>query len=912
MGCPSDGGNYEPRGGYRALADIRLFADKRLGEVEEFMSPELLAGDLAFEGKRGFIADMLRQVSCTVGARYMDDGVAPPEVGPATLPVSAERIAVPEKAGTVDPRDFLDEEKAAVLNNLHALRKPEWLWEDIVRAFHQVPMEEEDRVALRLLESGMAVLLSEDELPRDSRGRLLPGGLFCVPKNEQEDRLIFDRRPENGTMERLHWTQLPSGACFAKLLLGEKEYLRASGDDLRNYYYMLKLPPNWVRFNAVGRRVSQKILKARGIQNGGHYRLAFRVLGMGDKNACDIAQAVHEGVLRRHGVLDPACTLVYGKHVPETELIEGVYLDDLLIAKRCASEEIVPLDGTFTPPLPQVNDRDVIEVAAAEAAYLDAGLRRAEHKAFRFETSFRAWGAEIDGINGRAGSPVQVRRQIWMLLRAIVTGGFCSQEVLRKVLGYLSFAFQFRREFYSLMHHSFRFVDRMAEGKWVHLPRHIADELRSAALHLPFARWNMRRPLSTTLIASDATPSSGGAVAAEVPESIIKALWKHTEVRGEACRLDRPAAFLPDAEVPKEASAFASVVSECLEWRVVSSYHMRQTSHISLQECRAVRKEVMRLAADPDQHGKVFVFLNDSRVVVGAMAKGRSSSFKLNGLLRGMLPHLLFSDMALALLWIETCANLADHPSRFRPLPPPRLAPLWVQRLGLDTSKGKAGLEVFAGTARLTTAHRELGIRMLDPVDILYGNDAFSPEIEFALQSGIVSWIWLAPPCSSFSPLRNLDKGRPPGFPEGREDVPEIARGNALWRRALHLIQIALKAGVFVFLEHPLRSAAWRMRESELILKHDCLRVFHVDFCAYADHTREGSPNQKPTRIVSSAPWFEKVVRRCPGDHWHGPPLRGERAKKAGAYPWGFCRELAHAYQQWSPSLAPATGRLVR
>ena len=60
----------------------------------------------------------------------------------------------------------------------------------------------------------MVVLLPEKDLPSDSQGNFLCGGFFCVPKNELEDRLIFDRRPENATMERVIWAELPAGACF--------------------------------------------------------------------------------------------------------------------------------------------------------------------------------------------------------------------------------------------------------------------------------------------------------------------------------------------------------------------------------------------------------------------------------------------------------------------------------------------------------------------------------------------------------------------------------------------------------------------------------------------------------------------------------------------------------------------------
>ena len=57
-------------------------------------------------------------------------------------------------------------------------------------------------------------------------------GLFSIDEDEQRDRLIFDRRPENATMLRLDWCKLPAASCFSHLLLESDEVLRGSGDDL--------------------------------------------------------------------------------------------------------------------------------------------------------------------------------------------------------------------------------------------------------------------------------------------------------------------------------------------------------------------------------------------------------------------------------------------------------------------------------------------------------------------------------------------------------------------------------------------------------------------------------------------------------------------------------------------------------
>ena len=51
---------------------------------------------------------------------------------------------------------------------------------------------------------------------------------------------------------------------------------------------------------------------------------------------------------------------------------------------------------------------------------------------------------------------------------------------------------------------------------------------------------------------------------------------------------------------------------------------------------------------------------------LGTMAKGRSSSFKLNGVLRSLVGYLLVSDLELVLLSIASGMSPADALSRFQ------------------------------------------------------------------------------------------------------------------------------------------------------------------------------------------------------------------------------------------------------
>ena len=88
-------------------------------------------------------------------------------------------------------------------------------------------------------------------------------------------------------------------------------------------------------------------------------------------------------------------------------------------------------------------------------------------------------------------------------------------------------------------------------------------------------------------------------------------------------------------------------------------------SHINLKEFRALRMYLRRRAKrGPKGAGERVLLLCDSRVVVGALAHGRSSSHALNRGLRSLIPICLGSHLYPIPLWIPTGANPSDAPSR--------------------------------------------------------------------------------------------------------------------------------------------------------------------------------------------------------------------------------------------------------
>ena len=252
LGSPKAMDKYEPESGWFEGECVRTRALELVSEIANFGGSGAELSKISLDGNRKLLHKQIHTFSMHDYDRQQRFNFNHKhhsnidQLITNAIHVDPDRIGIPEEAGTVDPLKHLAPSERSVVRDLRKLKLPEDERGPIPRACHRILPGKERELVIKLLSHDMAVLVSETDLPKDAHGRLLLGGLFSVPKNETEDRLMYDRRPENATVRKLGWLRLPSGACFRKLLLGKDEYFRGSGDDLRNFYYSLKLPVNWI------------------------------------------------------------------------------------------------------------------------------------------------------------------------------------------------------------------------------------------------------------------------------------------------------------------------------------------------------------------------------------------------------------------------------------------------------------------------------------------------------------------------------------------------------------------------------------------------------------------------------------------------------------------------------------------
>ena len=99
-------------------------------------------------------------------------------------------------------------------------------------------------------------------------------------------------------------------------------------------------------------------------------------------------------------------------------------------------------------------------------------------------------------------------------------------------------------------------------------------------------------------------------------------------------------------------------------WRSVQSYTWHQPHHIKVLELVAFFNYLRACVRRPGNHSSRILHVVDSRVASCVIAKGRSSSCKLNRILRRVGALLLASDVYVFPLWTVSGWNFADAGTR--------------------------------------------------------------------------------------------------------------------------------------------------------------------------------------------------------------------------------------------------------
>ena len=583
----------------------------------------------------------------------------------SAMEVKPERMSLPSVAGIIDPADHLKGDHRVQFETMAGTIPIYDSPEDPIKPCLKISPENVVPVYQKLLDSGVGVLIPESLALRDEHGNIISAGLFAVPHKETSDRVICDRRPQNQIERRMVWAKLPHGCMLTQIILHPDCSIRGSGDDLSNYFfYLLRHQEAWLHRNCVGKPVSGADFKKYGCDPSQKYLLCFTVIPMCDANAVDIAQQTHLEILKEVGTMRDDEAICYRSPLPPKEFFEGLYIDDHIALQITPKKK-------FRKGKKQKLYRDEVVMQDSRGHYKKLGIPTSEKKAFTKEPRFLAWGTEVDSESGRVGTPLYKLKQLRGLLEDVCSLPKVTKKLVQRCLGLVVHPCMHKRIIMCLLQEVYIWVENMHPTQPCKIPNKVREELLCLALTLPLCHANIRRPVSCRVSATDASLDGGGRACTITTPEVSQTLYRYAVHKGEAVRLDwEHGALAPPSEMSPAPPQLEALMNAHV-WNTTHKCRFGHRQHINILELKMVKAELVERvqeSCDPGRH----VVLVDSRVVAGAYGRGRSSSKQINRVLRQMLGWSLVGMKDIVLIWVQSCMNPADHPSRGVPIPLPR------------------------------------------------------------------------------------------------------------------------------------------------------------------------------------------------------------------------------------------------
>lgn len=503
-------------------------------------------------------------------------------------------------------------------------------------------------------------------------------GCFFVIKKSGALRLVFGTRLANTQFITPPKTALPSAAAFAAVEVeaasgGGRCYMGSA--DMSNAFYNMRLPESmWSCFTLppISEAALPVALRAAVPPGAGRLlRPALRVLPMGWTWALDLCQTVVEGITAQALGHD---SLIHDKE------------ESRILAERARPASSSEGQAADISCATYVDNVCVMATSYDRAA---AGLLRAvmalrERGLPVHEINDPAENQEFIGLELVAGRLRVKPRRLWKLrygIHEVLRRGRISGPALEVLLGHL-------------VRHMMTVRPALAvfDAVYEHVRAHRATagvlsigarrELSQACALLPLMVADMFAPWETSVMCFDASPIAYAVCETRRSVGEVRALgrtaerWRsksaeHMKGRQAALALPEPDALRSDSD--RGPASFEEVPRNVLDpsdYVHLFTGRIRRDERITRSEARGLSWGVRHRLRDKASLGRRLLLLGDNMTLTLAVGKGRSGSPLLRGTLRELAAITLATGTRLVSRWIPSEHNVADGPSRLRPMHP--------------------------------------------------------------------------------------------------------------------------------------------------------------------------------------------------------------------------------------------------
>ena len=419
--------------------------------------------------------------------------------------------ALPKEIGLVPLAEVCTLGCREYVVGLDSFLKPREAWGKIPRPKVMVEDGAWATMCTGLVRAGVCCLLEETEVFQTGSGPLL-NGLFGVSKEDwtpqgvEVFRLIMNMIPFNSICQPLGGDidTLPSWSMMSPFFLQPGENLLISSEDVKCFFYAMRVPDCWTKFLAFNKTVPSACLPPD--MAGKVVYLASRVLPMGFLNSVSIAQNVHRNLVKWSYGLEERSALEISelrKDRPFTVSDPSwrVYLDNYDLLEKVTATGMVDHEGT----VPE-------QVRALRQEYLVWSVPRNEKKAVERSARCELQGATVDGVLGLAFPKETKLAKYFSLTLKLLGQKVVSQRQLQVVCGGLVYFSMFRRPVLGALNAVWGFIEAFNTAGAGHrpLPAECRLELLRFLGLLPLIRMNFRLDMHPMVTCSDASTTGGG------------------------------------------------------------------------------------------------------------------------------------------------------------------------------------------------------------------------------------------------------------------------------------------------------------------------------------------------------------------------------------------------------------------